>query len=52
MRAYLDALTDFPAAGARATAANIGANQATHLAAIRVLRGLPAAQGPFVTGAL
>jgi hypothetical protein len=52
VRAYLDALADFPAAGSRATAADIGANQATHLAAIRVLRGLPAAQGPFVTGAL
>jgi hypothetical protein len=52
LRAYLDAVKDFPEAGSRATAADIGADQATHLAAIRVLRGLPAAQGPFVTGAL
>ena len=52
LRAYLDALTDFPGAGDRATAADIGAGQAAHLAAIRVLRGLPAAEGPFVTGAL
>ncbi len=52
VRAYLDAIKDFTQAGARATAADIGADQAGHLAAIRVLRGLPAAQGPFVTGAL
>ena len=52
VRAYLDAVKDFPQAGSRATAAGIGADQAGHLAAIRVLRGLPAAQGPFVTGAL
>ena len=52
LRAYLDALTDFAGAGDRATAADIGAGQAAHLAAIRVLRGLQAAEGPFVTGAL
>ena len=52
LRAYLGALSDFPRAGARATAADIGASQAAHLAAIRLLRGLPAAEGPFVTGAL
>jgi hypothetical protein len=52
LRAYLDALTDFPTSGSRSTAADIGATQAAHLAVVRVLRGLPAAQGPFVTGAL
>ncbi len=52
VRSYLDALSDFPAAGARATAADIAAAHAAHLAAIRVLRGEPAAEGPFVTGAL
>jgi len=52
LRAYLDALADFPTAGARSTAADIAAGHASHLAAIRVLRGLPAAEGPFVTGAL
>lgn len=52
VRAYLDAVKDFTQAGSRATAADIGADQAGHLAAIRVLRGLPAAQGAFVTGAL
>ena len=52
VRAYLDAVKDFTQAGSRATAAGIGADQAGHLAAIRVLRGLPAAEGPFVTGAL
>jgi hypothetical protein len=52
LRAYLEALTEFPAHDARATAADIGATQAAHLAAVRVLQGLPAAQGPFVTGAL
>jgi hypothetical protein len=52
VRAYLDAVKDFTQAGSRTTAAGIGARQGGHLAAIRVLRGLPAAQGPFVTGAL
>ena len=52
LRAYLEALTEFPTDGARATAANIGATQAAHLGAVRVLQGLPAAEGPFVTGAL
>ena len=36
----------------RQAAADIGADEAEHLAAVRVLRGLPAAEGPFVTGAL
>ncbi len=52
LRAYLEALTELPAPGSRATAADIGATQAAHLAAVRLLEGLPAAQGPFVTGAL
>lgn len=52
VRAYLEALTELPAVGLRMEAARICADEANHLAAIRVLRGLPAAEGPFVTGAL
>jgi hypothetical protein len=52
VRAYLDALTDLPGAGDRTSVADICASQGTHLASVRVLRGLPAAEGPFVTGAL
>ena len=52
LRAYLEALTDLPDVGLRAAASRACADEANHLAAIRVLRGLPAAQGPFVTGAL
>jgi Ferritin-like domain len=52
LRAYLEALSEFLGAGDRSTAADIGASQAEHLAAVRLLQGLPAAQGPFVTGAL
>jgi hypothetical protein len=52
VRAYLDALADFPSAGPRSSVADIASGHASHLAAIRVLRGLPAAEGPFVTGAL
>jgi hypothetical protein len=52
VRAYLDAIKDFGQLGAREAAAEIATGQAAHLAAIRVLRGLPAAQGPFVTGAI
>jgi rubrerythrin len=52
VRAYLEALTDFPALELRATAADICSDEASHLGAVRVLQGLPAAQGPFVTGAL
>jgi rubrerythrin len=52
VRAYLEALTELPDVALRAEAARICADEAGHLAAIRVLRGLPAAQGPFVTGAL
>ena len=52
VRAYLEAITDFPALELRLTAANICADEGNHLATVRVLQGLPAAQGPFVTGAL
>ena len=52
VRAYLEALTELPSLELRTQASRIGAEEGTHLGAIRVLRGLPAAQGPFVTGAL
>jgi rubrerythrin len=52
VRAYLDALTQLPERDLRLEAARICADEGSHLGAIRVLRGLPAAQGPFVTGAL
>lgn len=52
VRAYLDALTDLPDLGLRGAAAEIGADEGSQLAAIRLLQGLPAAEGPFVTGAL
>jgi hypothetical protein len=52
LRAYLDGVRDFGQLATREMAAEIATGQAAHLAAIRVLRGLPAAQGPFVTGAL
>ena len=52
VRAYLEALTELPSLELRTLASRICADEGTHLGAIRVLRGLPAAQGPFVTGAL
>jgi rubrerythrin len=52
LRAYLEALTDLPDPALRLEAAQGCAEEATHLATVRVLQGLPAAQGPFVTGAL
>jgi hypothetical protein len=52
VRAYLEAVTEFPALEQRLVAAGICADEGKHLAAVRVLQGLPAAQGPFVTGAL
>jgi rubrerythrin len=52
VRAYLEALAELPDAALRSAAAEIGAAEGTHLGAVRVLQGLPAAQGPFVTGAL
>jgi Ferritin-like domain len=52
VRAYLEALTELPQLEQRFTAAGFGADESNHLATVRVLHGLPAAQGPFVTGAL
>jgi rubrerythrin len=52
VRAYLEAVTDFPALELRLDAAGICADEGNHLATVRVLQGLPPAQGPFVTGAL
>ena len=52
VRAYLEALTDLPDEGLRREAAGICGDEANHLATARVLQGLPAAEGPFVTGAL
>jgi rubrerythrin len=52
VRAYLEALTELPSLELRNEAARICADEGNHLGAIRVLRDLPAAQGPFVTGAL
>ena len=52
VRAYLDAITDFPREGQRQTAADMGSRQGAHLAIVRTLRGLPPAEGPFVTGAV
>jgi hypothetical protein len=52
VRAYLEALAQLPDLSLRGAAAEIAADEGEHLAAIRVMRGLPAAEGPFVTGAL
>lgn len=52
VRAYLEGLAELPDLELRRAAAEIGADEGVHLAAVRVLRGLPAAQGAFVTGAL
>jgi rubrerythrin len=52
VRAYLEALAELPNASLRGAAAEIAADEGEHLAAVRLLRGLPAAEGPFVTGAL
>lgn len=52
VRAYLEALTELPDPDLRRAAAEIGADEGAQLATVRVLQGLPAAQGPFVTGAL
>ena len=52
VRAYLEALTELPDLELRSAAASIGADEGAQLAAVRVLQGLPAAQSPFVTGAL
>lgn len=52
VRADLDALTQLPDADLRREIVGELGNDSFHLAAVRVLQGLPAAQGPFVTGAL
>jgi Ferritin-like domain len=52
VRAYLEALAELPDLGLRTAAAEIGAAEGMQLATVRVLQGLPPAQGPFVTGAL
>ena len=52
VRAYLEGLAELPDLSLRGAAAEIGAQEGVHLATMRVLQGLPAAQGPFVTGAL
>ena len=52
VRAYLEALAELPDLELRTAAARIGGDEGAHLGAVRVLQGLPAAQGPFVTGAL
>ncbi|MEA2366179.1 MAG: hypothetical protein QOI32_1691 [Thermoleophilaceae bacterium] len=52
VRAYLEALAELPDVGLRSTVAEIAADEGMHLGAVRVLQRLPAAQGPFVTGAL
>jgi len=52
VRAYLDAITDFPFERQRQTAAGFAWRQGVHLGMVRMLRGLPVAEGPFVTGAL
>ena len=52
VRAYLEALTELPDLELRKEAAGICGDESNHLATARVLQGLPAAEGPFVTGAL
>jgi hypothetical protein len=52
VRANLEALTELPDAALREEVARMLGDDSFHLAAVRVLQGLPAAQGPFVTGAL
>jgi hypothetical protein len=51
VRACLEALMDLPDPDLRDAAAAICGDEGAHLAAIRVLQGLPAAEAPFVTGA-
>jgi hypothetical protein len=52
VRADLEALAELPDAALRREVADGLGNDSFHLAAVRVLQGLPAAEGPFVTGAL
>jgi hypothetical protein len=52
VRADLEALTELPDVALRTWVAGSLGNDSFHLAAVRVLQGLPASEGPFVTGAL
>lgn len=52
VRGYLQGLAQLPDPELRAAAAELCAAEAAQLATVRVLAGLPAAEGPFVTGAL
>ena len=52
VRGYLQGLEQLPDLGLRADAAELCADEGAQLATVRVLAGLPAAEGPFVTGAL
>lgn len=52
VRAYLTALAELPQLEFRLRTADIGAEEATQLAAVRVLAGEPASPNPFETGAL
>ena len=52
IRGYLEGLTDLPDPELRAGVADILAAEGPHLGTLHVLRGEPAAQDPFVTGAL
>ncbi|HLM10365.1 MAG TPA: ferritin-like domain-containing protein [Thermoleophilaceae bacterium] len=52
VRGFLDALADLPDPELRASVAELAVAEGAHLAAVHVLRREPAAQDPFVTGAL
>lgn len=52
IRGYLEALTDLPTPELRTGLAGLAADEGRQLAVLHVLRGEPAAQDPFVTGAL
>jgi len=52
IRGYLEGLAELPDPELRAGVAALAAAEGRQLAAVHVLRGEPAAQDPFVTGAL
>jgi hypothetical protein len=52
VRADLEALAELPEVALRREAADELGDDSIHLATVRVLQGLPAAEGAFVTGAL
>jgi hypothetical protein len=52
VRAYLEALAELPDPALRVEIARTCGDEGNQLATVRVLQGLPAAQGAFVTGAL